>query len=565
MARSGFILVLVALISLFSIPVFAEDGSDEAGAEKITANAMGNRACTFEYMPVCGVDGKTYGNKCQAAAAEIEVSYAGPCRGVALEVAKCQGLETAREKLECLRKIGANVNKVEDIEKLGETPFQKCKRLDDEEAVEKCFVGLKENIREELPEMKLRKCAEITDDAKRAICKAEVAKPAAIAIATRCDKFTETEDKKKCLVALKEGVEEAVEVKDAAYACAKKYVNDEPGKLLCIKKLREEAKEISLDCSVFDNDVLRARCEVCAKLSGEPVGRASCVYRLRECRLEAEGSFDPNAAAACVNRLDDADERENRCKNIEGAGLKAACLKAQYGLKSLKSCDGKNAEEKAKCVVDARENIQEYLLFNFQRMLTAIEKLEAEGYLTAEELANIKAYVGNKRDEFQKAQTAEEKRAIIKEVAERWKGFRDGKVLEYHLKTIKKRLAVVNGHIQKLETLSAELKEAGKDTARLDAAILKVKDHLGKVAESKTFKEAQWRLRNITLYLNYIKRIINAIRENKPLEVPEPTISPEPTDIPPLPEPSVTATPAPSIEGSPTPTPTETPTPSPTA
>jgi hypothetical protein len=76
------ILAMLAVEAIFWVPSAWLRGDDMTIDMK---KMMAPTACTEEYMPVCGVDGRTYENSCKLRKTKTTQAYTGPCKDASSE------------------------------------------------------------------------------------------------------------------------------------------------------------------------------------------------------------------------------------------------------------------------------------------------------------------------------------------------------------------------------------------------------------------------------------------------------------------------------------------------
>ena len=77
--------MLHCVLIVFLVFLVAFTGTSQAQGSGENTNCF----CAYIYMPVCGVDGRTYGNACEAGCAGVKVVQRGKCREVTPPVSDC--------------------------------------------------------------------------------------------------------------------------------------------------------------------------------------------------------------------------------------------------------------------------------------------------------------------------------------------------------------------------------------------------------------------------------------------------------------------------------------------
>ncbi|RLG19485.1 hypothetical protein DRN67_02550 [Candidatus Micrarchaeota archaeon] len=172
----------------------------------------------------------------------------------------------------------------------------------------------------------------------------------------------------------------------------------------------------------------RARCRV--RITEVEAVQASNTGAPAQAQVQAELQHMPEEChalqgteqAACIARY----RVMYSCMAKSNDVARENCMKSELQLGQVveqkQTCLSEEAGEKQECLRELHQNIYEMIKFRFQNLITKAERLEEKG--ASEELVvEFIAAIEQKTVEFDEAQTIDERKEIVRQVAELWRNF----------------------------------------------------------------------------------------------------------------------------------------------
>lgn len=459
---------------------------------------------------------------------------------------RCNAITDDDEKVACLKKINSE----------GNTDYKRCNAVaisnrDD------CQKQLQDQVTSDLPFVKKRECLVITNEKSRKKCLDEFAgtegaapkiASAVSGVITKCNDL-DSADKKKCLLALKVATTHAYDVAPGVAECQRTSDNAEDVRN-CVKRFGLAIKDVEIDCSVFEDDTAKSRCETCKDL--DSVGKkSSCLKELNACLATSSGqAADTAAVKQCARELDENHARESACVNA--VDLKT-CYHEQFQVGQVDCLD---AVDLVACQKENRNRVSQYVKFRMSKMSEGINRLYESGYLTEEQIKEAQEYVESQKEAFAAAGTLKKKKDVVSDVREKWSDAKN-RLATHWKNAVKERVQAIKQTIRRLKAIKVRLEEAGYAVERLDAAITRGENLLTKIEEAETLPQLRVSIKNALTWMHYVKKVLIAVK-NKSTMPGEPELEP---DVTPSATPTIAA-PTPTLDAdddkpSPTPQPAD--------
>ncbi len=370
--------------------------------------------------------------------------------------------------------------------------------------------------------------------------------------------YLKGKEKNDCLKDLRQTVADVTDPESQIKSCWNEKKDDAQGRIACLRSLKMPAKPDQIDCTIYASTEAQASCQACLLKAGA-LNMHACLKELNACQATSSGSASEEASEKqCARQLKEDDDRHDQCPDASVNGTEnRTCLREKFEI-HVEECRNGNATNTT-CLRNERPKLERYIKLQFREMLSVLDRLEAQGVLSAQDLAAARTYLEAKKAAFEAAETPQEKKAIVQDVKAKWETYRDAlkiKVLQAH----KNRAQAIAKRLENLQTVAGKLKAAGYDTVRLDAAIARGTTLMQKVQDAQTLPQLQIALRRAFVWLEYTHQLLIAIKEhktlpNEPEEIPDPTATPQPSIIPnptetPMPTLAVDATPSPMANAS---------------